>query len=177
MELSELFAMGKNKAPQSLSLGEIPQSGYRSIMISPQWAEMTVAEACSQVQKNALWRPAENCHLWLWSPSSYLKDAMNLMERLGFAYLNSSVWVKGFAQSVREQHDLLLIGRRGRPFVGHHFSSRQSSVIYAERTDGIPDSFYDHIETLSNGPYLEVFSHSGRNGWHSSKSAVVEVSL
>ena len=173
MELSDLFEMGRLNGSQSLSIGELPQSGYRTIMIAPAWFDRPVLETCTSVRTNALWRPAENCHLWLWTPSAYLKEAMKLMEVLGFKYITSTVWVKGPSK----KPELLLVGRRGRPFVGHHLGNRLSTTLYAENSSRIPDVFYEHIETVSDGPYLEIFSQSNRNGWHSSNSQVVEVSV
>lgn len=187
MELSELFAMGIPKPAEVISLGEIPEAGYRAIMMDPPWAEvgggrirrgadrhyplLKTKDMPSVIQAGELWRPAENCHLWMWATNNYLKDALWLMEELGFRYITNAVWVKhrkGLGQYMRGQHELLLFGAKGRSMVPDT-DCRPPTVIHAERTQHSkkPDEFYDLVETVSNGPYLEVFARRGRPGWHS----------
>ena len=187
MELSELFAMGLPKPAQVVSLGEIPEAGYRAIMMDPPWTEVgggrirrgadrhypvvKTKDMPALIQSGGLWRPAENCHLWMWVTNNYLKDGLWLMEELGFRYITNAVWVKhrkGLGQYMRGQHELLLFGAKGRSMVPET-DCRPPTVIHAERTQHSrkPDEFYELVETVSNGPYLEVFARRGRPGWHS----------
>lgn len=194
MELSDLFAMGLPKPPQIVTLGEIPQAGYRAIMMDPPWTEvgggrirrgadrhypvLKTKEMPNVIRDGELWRPAEDCHLWMWATNNYLKDALWLMEQLDFRYVTNAVWVKqrkGLGQYMRGQHELLLFGVRGKSMVPPT-DCRPPTVIHADRTQHShkPDEFYDLVETVSNGPYLEVFARRGRPGWHSWGNQIVE---
>ncbi len=54
--------------------------------------------------------------LFLWAPAPFLTDALNIMTAWGFEYATCAVWVKdrfGMGVYVRQQHELLLIGKRG----------------------------------------------------------------
>jgi len=193
MELSDLFAMGIPKPPKVMSLGEIPESGYRAIMMDPPWTEvgggrikrgadrhyplMKTKDMPAVIQAGDLWRPAENCHLWMWATNNYLKDALWLMEQLGFRYVTNAVWVKqrkGLGQYMRGQHELLLFGVKGKSMVPET-DCRPPTVIHADRTQHSrkPDEFYGLVEMVSNGPYLEVFARRGRPGWHSWGNQIV----
>lgn len=196
MELHDLFAMGNQKAPHIMSLGAVPQAGYRAIMMDPPWTEVgggTIKRGAdrhyplvktkdmpSVVQSGALWRPADDCHLWLWATNNYLMDALWLMGELGFRYVTNAVWVKqrkGLGQYMRGQHELLLFGVKGKAMVPST-DRRPPTVIHADRTahSRKPDEFYELVETVSDGPYLEVFARRDRPGWHSWGNQIAEVS-
>lgn len=193
MELSDLFAMGIAKPPQTVTLGEVPEQGYRAIMMDPPWTEVgggrikrgadrhyplvKTKDMPALIQAGDLWRPAEDCHLWMWVTNNYLKDGLWLMEELGFRYVTNAVWVKqrkGLGQYMRGQHELLLFGVKGRSMVPGT-DCRPPTVIQADRTQHSkkPDEFYELVETVSKGPYLEVFARRGRPGWHSWGNQIV----
>jgi ParB-like chromosome segregation protein Spo0J len=53
--------------------------------------------------------------LFLWVPGSCLPEALEVLEAWGFSYVTNLVWIKnvvGLGNWVRNQHELLLIGRR-----------------------------------------------------------------
>jgi N6-adenosine-specific RNA methylase IME4 len=55
---------------------------------------MDKKEIVKTMRDSDVWRPAADCHLWLWATSNHLKDALWVMEVLGFEYKTSAVWVK-----------------------------------------------------------------------------------
>lgn len=63
------------------------------------------------------WTPdPAQCHLWLWSTSTYLPWAFKLMEWLGFEYKREFVWTKpqhGLGQYAFGAHEPLLLGTMG----------------------------------------------------------------
>jgi N6-adenosine-specific RNA methylase IME4 len=99
-----------------------------------------------------------------------LTDALNIMTAWGFEYATSAVWVKdrlGMGVYVRQQHELLLIGKRGLGIVPHP-STLSSSVIAAPRREHSrkPDEVYDLIERMyPELPKIELFARTVRPGW------------
>ena len=58
-----------------------------------------------------------NAHLHLWTTSSFLPDAIKLLEGWGFEYRSNFVWVKpgmGIGNYWRCTHEILLTGIRGK---------------------------------------------------------------
>jgi N6-adenosine-specific RNA methylase IME4 len=95
---------------------------------------------------------AEHSVLLLWSPAGKLAEAMRVIEAWGFEYRTDMVWVKdriGAGYYVRQQHENLLIARRGElplPLP----EDRLSSVITAPRAEHSvkPVEFYERIERM-----------------------------
>jgi N6-adenosine-specific RNA methylase IME4 len=108
--------------------------------------------------------------LFLWAPAPLLTDALNVMTRWGFEYATCAVWVKdrfGMGVYVRQQHELLLIGKRGLGIVPDP-SKLSSSIIEAARGahSRKPDQAYDLIErTYPELPKIELFARQARPGW------------
>ena len=117
------------------------------------------------------WNPADDCHLYMWATNSFLADAIWLMGTLGFKYKTNVVWTKegrkGLGQYFRGQHELLLFGVRGRGYNGKTDDKTIGSWVHAQRGKHSqkPSEFYDLIEARSQGPYLELFARSDRDGW------------
>lgn len=124
---------------------------------------------------------ADDSWLFLWVLSSRLADGLDVMTSWGFNYITNICWTKmkdnklqtGIGYYVRGSHELLLIGKRGKPQLKRPAPGRRffiPSVVIAERTTHSrkPFEFYDIIEKLSDGPYLELFARQieePRSGW------------
>src|SRR5690606_42010722 len=72
----------------------------------------------------------------------------------------------GVGHSVRQSHEVCIVGRRGRP---KQRTKAIGSVILAPRRlhSVKPTHMYDLIEAFTPGPYLELFARARRPGWHS----------
>ena len=116
---------------------------------------------------------APDARLFLWRVASMQQEALNVMDRWGFTLKAEIVWKKltstgkrhfGMGRTVRMEHEVCLIGSRGKPEVLNH-STR--SIFEAKVRDHSrkPDEFYSIVEGLSPGPYLELFARSKRDGW------------
>ena len=60
---------------------------------------------------------AENCHLHIWTTSSFLRETFAVMDAWGFDYRSSFVWVKpklGLGNYWRIAHEFLLYAVRGK---------------------------------------------------------------
>ncbi|HEY1942802.1 MAG TPA: MT-A70 family methyltransferase [Roseiarcus sp.] len=59
----------------------------------------------------------DDCVMFEWSPANRVADAIKVMENYGFAYVTMIVWGKdraGTGYWVRDKHEVLLIGKRGK---------------------------------------------------------------
>jgi len=115
---------------------------------------------------------ADDAALFLWSTNPFLPDALKVMEAWCFRYVTNICWVKqrfGTGWYVRGQHELLLIGVRGRIGVPAD-EDRPPSVIHAPagRHSEKPAEVYEVIERMHpRRRYLELFARRTRPGWTS----------
>lgn len=131
------------------------------------YRQMSVEDLCRlPVQKTA----TMDAVLFLWVPSPLLPEGFSVMSAWGFEYKTSLVWVKsqaGLGYFVRQQHELLLIGVRGKmphPLDTH----RPSSVIFAKRRKHSekPDDVYEVIERMyPDYEKRELFARRPHPGW------------
>lgn len=127
----------------------------------------------------ALQLPAErNAHLYLWATNGFLRDAFDVMKAWGFKYSTTIVWAKrpmggGLGGCYGLATEFVLFGRRGKlPAIGrvgrNHFDWKRP---YDERGkpkhSAKPSAFFALVESISPGPYLELFAREKRLGWHS----------
>jgi N6-adenosine-specific RNA methylase IME4 len=113
---------------------------------------------------------AQDCVLFLWATVPMLPQALDVMVAWGFEYKSHCVWVKnrvGTGYWFRNQHELLLVGTRGKipaPAQGDQYSS----VIEANlaKHSSKPAHFAEMIEALfPNVPAVELFARGKRLGW------------
>lgn len=113
----------------------------------------------------------ENAILFLWATNPKLKEAFDVMEAWGFTYKTNIVWVKdriGMGYYARSQHELLLIGTKGK-FSPPIPKNRQSSVIKGRRTrhSKKPPVVHSYIERMfPDGKFMEIFARDRRQGWN-----------
>ena len=95
---------------------------------------------------------------------------MERFQAWGFQYVSNIVWLKdklGLGYWVRNQHEVLLICRRGdmpTPLP----TNRPSSVIISPRREHSrkPDEAYELIERMyPELPRIELFARQARSGW------------
>lgn len=112
-----------------------------------------------------------DAHLYLWTTNRYLRAAFDVVDAWGFTYRQTLVWRKTgcpspFAASIAPNHaEYLLYARRGTlPLLGR----LKTNVIDAPQQhqhSRKPEHFIDLVESVSPGPYLELFSRRHRLGW------------
>lgn len=146
---------------------ENPPIGAGNRAIENHYPTMTLEEICA-LPVAELATP--DALLYLWATAPKLAECMRVITAWGFTYRTCMVWVKdkiGMGYHVRNQHELLLICKRGElppPAV----EDRISSVITAARGEHSekPDEFYDYIEqAYPTLPKIELFCRSQREGW------------
>lgn len=110
---------------------------------------------------------ANDAHLYLWTTQRYLRDAFAVADAWGFRYSTTLVWSKppkGVAGTFVCSAEFILFCRRGtlsalRRHVGSVFQWSRSE--HSQK----PEAFLDLVESMSPGPYLELFARRNRFGW------------
>jgi N6-adenosine-specific RNA methylase IME4 len=113
---------------------------------------------------------ARDAALYLWTTAPFLQIAFDVMRAWGFPYSTNAVWTKdklGTGFWFRSQHELLLVGKRGK-FRAPAPAHRPPSVIQAPRREHSrkPDELYAIIErAYPDLPKIELFARHARPGW------------
>lgn len=114
-----------------------------------------------------------DAYLFMWRVASQVEEAYRVVRAWGFAPKSEIVWRKmtsggkpwfGMGRHVRAAHETAIVAVRGRP---RRLSASERSVFEATagRHSEKPEAFYDIIERLAPGPYVELFARRQRAGW------------
>lgn len=152
---------------------------YRTIVADPPWkyanratrgaAEdhyetMTIEELCAlDVEELS----APESHLYLWTTNGFLRESFQVMGAWGFTYKTCLTWVKpqlGMGNYFRSSTEHVLFGIRGGL---RTLDCNQRNWFEAKRGrhSEKPGMFFDLVERVSPGPYLEMFARRARFGW------------
>lgn len=114
---------------------------------------------------------ADDCDLYLWTTQKYLPDSFDVMKAWGFKYCQTLTWCKaprgaGQGGLYCPTTEFLLLGRKGRMPTGKkRIDSTWWQMTRTRKHSQKPEEFQDMIETVSNGPRLEMFARRPRDGW------------
>jgi N6-adenosine-specific RNA methylase IME4 len=113
--------------------------------------------------------------LFLWRVSSMVEEAARVARAWGFRPVSEIVWVKtkaaggvriGMGRYSRLSHEVCMIATRGHgaSLIKNH---GVPSVFMAPRGkhSAKPEAFFEIVERLAEGPYLELFARRQRDGW------------
>jgi N6-adenosine-specific RNA methylase IME4 len=150
---------------------EHPPMGGSNRSIENQYPTMTLEEICALPVGDLAY---DHSMLFVWSTNPKLRECIvDVIEGWGFEYRTNMAWIKdsiGMGYHVREQHELLLLGKRGelaqaahrkidtvrwfRHRVVNTASSRQSSMEFS--TTCIPASAKSNCSraTIPTGPRI-----------------------
>ena len=153
---------------------------YRTVVADPPWqyrSAATKADASKHYDTmdlhDLLALPVDDhveeaAHLWLWATNGFLEEAYRVVRAWGFAPLTIVTWCKagpGVGHYLRNNTEHCILAARGKPLVP---KDKPLSTWYEwPRTahSQKPDAFYDLVESVSPGPYLEMFARRVRLGW------------
>jgi N6-adenosine-specific RNA methylase IME4 len=111
----------------------------------------------------------KDCRLWLWTTNRYLPCAFGVMSAWGFDYRQTLVWHKAdgnMGGSVAPNSaEFLLVGVRGKPARLSKLKSAVWKFPQGKRHSRKPEAWQTMIETVSDGPRLELFARRPREGW------------
>lgn len=120
--------------------------------------------------------------LLMWVLNSMLPQGLEVMESWGFDYRTIAFtwakttpktgaswapkWHMGLGYYSRQNTESCLLGVRGKP---KRTGKDVRQLIIAPRREHSrkPDEFFEHVERLFAGPYLELFARQRRDGWSS----------
>ena len=118
----------------------------------------------------------DDAHLYLWTTNSFIWGAGRIAKAWGFEPRSILTWVKGridagrfihhmgLGYSYRNSTEHVIFAVRGKPVVLNH--DTPTAFIAPRRAHSEkPDTFYDIVEHVSIGPYLDVFARKQRMGW------------
>ena len=155
---------------------------YRTIVADPPWrfpsaftkadagkhySTMSLGDICRlPVQQLA----DDSTHLWLWAVNGLLEEAFVVMRSWGFSLVTVVTWCKnrpGVGHYVRNNTEHVLLCSRGKPQVPED----KPLSSWFEWPVGVhsakPEGFYGLVETVSPGPYVELFARQPHLGWDS----------
>jgi len=168
---------------------------YKTILIDPPWMEqgggkckrgadrhyplMRASDILFTIQNCELYKPAKDCHLYLWITNNFLLKGTWLIEMMGFRYITTITWAKkgkiGLGQYFRGKTEHMLFAVKG-DGIGLRRQSKDkslSTLVEAGRPkkngraihSAKPEESYQLIEQASQPPYLELFARNQRIGW------------
>lgn len=135
------------------------------------YSTMSIEEICS------LEIPAEkDAHLYVWTTNAFLADAFRVVDAWGFKYSTTLVWAKapmggGLGGCYGIATEYVLFARRGTlpatSRVGRNWFNwkRPYDSRGKPKHSAKPAEFFSLVESVSPGPYLEMFARSPRPGW------------
>jgi N6-adenosine-specific RNA methylase IME4 len=141
--------------------------GYRTMSV----AEMIALPVAAELA-------AEDCALYLWTTSGFLRRSFDVLAAWGFTYSTTLVWGKtpmgsGLGGCWGISTEFILYGRRGSPT--ERYKHAGTALGYGWKrvytSDGKPahsakpPAMQDLVEAMHPGPYLEMFARSQRLGW------------
>ena len=112
---------------------------------------------------------ATNAHLYCWTTNPILPEAFALVEAWGFQYVTLLTWRKlgtlGMGYYFRGDTEHVLFAVKGKLPIPP--ADRKRNWFEARKTGHSikPPSFFDLVESVSPGPYVELFARQPRLGW------------
>ena len=111
---------------------------------------------------------ASSAHLWLWTTATFLYDAPRVALSWGFRPSYTLTWAKpglGVGGRFRHTTEFFLFCERGPQLPLTRRDLPTHFIWPSGEHSAKPDAFYDLVESVSPGPYLEMFSRRARLGW------------
>jgi N6-adenosine-specific RNA methylase IME4 len=110
---------------------------------------------------------APNAHLYLWTTNAFMVEAHRVVEAWGFTQKTILTWVKpqiGMGWYYRNNTEHVLFAVRGSL---RTLNKSQPTSFEARRLrhSEKPDRFYQIVEAMSPGPYLDIFARRERARW------------
>ena len=169
------------------ALGSASRSKFKTIVADPPWAyrnrmrgnmtkgemravdfneypTMSIDEICALPVRDL---SEDDAHLYLWTTQLFLRDSYRVLDAWGFRQAAVLVWAKppkGVCGTYVCSVEFCIFGRRG----NLQHKRRQLGTCYQwprSAHSAKPEAFIDMVESVSPGPYLELFARRNRLGW------------
>lgn len=110
-----------------------------------------------------------DAHLYLWTINRYLEDTYEVARAWGFRPAQILVWAKPprgtFIGTYSSTTEFCLFCRRGTLPAKTRIDSTWFPWGRSNTHSRKPEAFFDMVERVSPGPYVELFSRRARLGW------------
>lgn len=110
---------------------------------------------------------AENAHCWLWVTNATLEAGFSILRAWGFTPRSIFTWFKprlGLGVYLRNCTEHCILATRGKAPVRVK-NQPNVGIFPIQDHSHKPEEFYDIVERVSPGPYLELFARRRRHGW------------
>jgi len=124
-------------------------------------------EAISELGVESIAAP--NAHLYLWTTNRYLRDSYEVAESWGFRPSVVLTWCKaprgvGLGDTFRLTTEYILFARRGK--LAHQRIVPTTWFTWPRgRHSKKPAEFYELVESVTPGPYVDLYARRPRTGW------------
>jgi N6-adenosine-specific RNA methylase IME4 len=149
------------------TLSRTPGIGWTNEKVRPlPYPSMTVEEIA------ALKVPAApDAHLYIWTVNKYIEATYDIARAWGFEPSAMLTWIKqpmglGLGGTFCSNTEFILFCRRGKLSAKRKVDTRWWGWPRGKHSEK-PEAFQTLVESVSPGPYLEMFARRKRPGWHS----------
>lgn len=183
-----LVAVVREKLGLMPETPELPDGQYACVVADPPWtldtgpktfggtiesghdelayAQMSLEDIAGLDVKSLA---APDAHLYLWTTNRYLRQSYQIAEQWGFKPSVVLTWCKqprgvGLGDTYRLTTEFILFARRG--------SLPHAQIVPTTwfqwprgRHSAKPDDFYTMVESVTPGPYVDLFARKPRDGW------------
>ncbi len=153
---------------------------YSTIVADPPWSfdsaatkadarkhytTMTLADICKLPVRGLA---APDSHLWLWAVNGLMEEAYTVVRSWGWRPITLLTWCKpqpGVGHYLRNNTEHCIFATRGKPMTP---AEKPMATWYEwNRTShsAKPPAFYDLVEKVSPGPFVELFCRTPRFNW------------
>ena len=113
---------------------------------------------------------APDAHLYLWTINAYLRESYTVAEAWGFEPSSVLTWCKkphglGLGGTYVHTTEFVLFCRRGNLAAKRRHDSSWFDWPRRRPHSTKPFEFFELVERVSPGPYLELFARQARPGW------------
>jgi N6-adenosine-specific RNA methylase IME4 len=173
----------------------IPPGPYRTLVVDPPWPYRS--RNCGTLHPGAVDTPAmrpapmpyatlpleaiaalpvprlahpDGAHLYLWTTQAFLRAAYDVLDAWRFRQGALLVWskpAKGVVGTWVCSAEFCIFARRGTLAAKRRHVGTVLSWPRSGRHSSKPAAFLDLVESVSPGPYLELFARASRDGWTS----------
>jgi N6-adenosine-specific RNA methylase IME4 len=148
-------------------------SKSKSRSIESHYPSMDISEICDMPVSQIA---ADSAILFLWTTSPKLEESFSVIRSWGFQYKTVAfTWAKenqktpgffmGMGYYTRQNAEYCLLATRGNVLPRKSKSVPQLIVAPRREHSRKPIEIYERIESLVDGPYLELFSRTTREKW------------
>jgi N6-adenosine-specific RNA methylase IME4 len=111
---------------------------------------------------------AIDAHLYLWCTNAFIEPAHTVARAWGFEPRTILTWVKpgiGMGHFFRNNTEHVIFAARGRLSVARRDCPTAFTAPRTKTHSEKPSQFFEIVESMSPGPYLEIFARTCRAGW------------